>query len=396
MTQTHSTMQISAAVFVNCMMKRREVPLIGQEFDREFLQITRGKTTSRCECTRANNQKWRSIVKHSQSILRQYLPTISSGAQGLRSSKCQGREQISEKFYGDGPPCWKVGRRDRSCQTALEALKEREIALDRLRRGQKLTSEHPYRSDLRKVTKLLLSCRRDQRCMSAACPECSRAWQRLFVQDVAEWLDGRSGQIVTIVPHVSIVPGDDHFADVIKVFKKRITRILQSIGIAEAIGGLDLSYNQHIDKKFEPHWNLHIWLFIPQKLTKRHKEFLVRKFKKSNLVQRPVKVQDFNGDPRAFAYAMKPKIDRRLTRPPRDGHRQYVQPRDLKKLQMLQSFALVHKMRFAGRLFLMNVELSQLCAVLSKPICKRTETRKGDRGLRKNVNCRSPRSCFSL
>src|SRR5208337_4485996 len=101
---------------------------------------------------------------------------------------------------------------------------------------------------------VLESCRDGNRCLSAACPVCSRAFQRWFVSfaDSVVWAKGDWWV-------VSVVWRDHRFeerklaADLLfQPFRHRLHRALRAAGIRQATGGFDISMNEHQDGKFAP------------------------------------------------------------------------------------------------------------------------------------------------
>ena len=72
------------------------------------------------------------------------------------------------QWYGDGAPTWKQGKKKKAAKTSRQANRERGKLIKVLRRHGK-----GIKSTLQ-LADLLESCREDRRCLSAACPECSR------------------------------------------------------------------------------------------------------------------------------------------------------------------------------------------------------------------------------
>lgn len=87
-----------------------------------------------------------------------------------------------ERLYGDGPPQWLEGRSKRLCQTAADAAAQRRLLVKRLRRFGRLDPR------ARPVVDRLDSCAPNTRCLSGACPECARAWQRWFTAATQDFL----------------------------------------------------------------------------------------------------------------------------------------------------------------------------------------------------------------
>ena len=79
-----------------------------------------------------------------------------------------------EALYGDDPPTWP------DAPTSSDAEAARERAVKRLRR---FTTDFPTAEQLADV---LGSCKKGRRCMSGACPECGRAFQRWLAAELGK------------------------------------------------------------------------------------------------------------------------------------------------------------------------------------------------------------------
>jgi hypothetical protein len=77
-----------------------------------------------------------------------------------------------EDYYGDGAPTWP------GAPASSDAKATRERYSKRLRR---FSPQFPKANEL---SHLLSACEPHHRCMSGACPECGRAFQRWFVAAV--------------------------------------------------------------------------------------------------------------------------------------------------------------------------------------------------------------------
>jgi hypothetical protein len=90
----------------------------------------------------------------------------------------QGTE--AARWYGDGPPQWRQGRKKAPCQTAADAADAQRKAI------RHLDWHGAHLEQARTVRSVLASCKAGNRCMSGACPVCMRAFQRWFVAAVDE------------------------------------------------------------------------------------------------------------------------------------------------------------------------------------------------------------------
>jgi hypothetical protein len=102
------------------------------------------------------------------------------------------RTPAAQRFYGDGPPHWRLGRSNVPAATAAEADAERRKLVKKLRRHGK-RNRHVL-----ELANLIASCRPRARCASGACPECMRAAQRLFVAAADDLLRRSSARVLAV------------------------------------------------------------------------------------------------------------------------------------------------------------------------------------------------------
>lgn len=94
-----------------------------------------------------------------------------------------------EAYFGDGDPQWLEGRNQHPCQTAEGAETERKRLVKRLRRFGK------HDTAALAVADRIAGCAVRRRCLSGACPECARAWQRWFTEATATFLIEQTGRL---------------------------------------------------------------------------------------------------------------------------------------------------------------------------------------------------------
>jgi hypothetical protein len=113
------------------------------------------------------------------------------------------RGSHSAHLFADGEPRWTEGKKQRPCISAERAIESRKRAIKLLKRHG---ANDPRATCVRKR---LEACAPDQRCLSGACPECHRAYQRWFVAEVNGLLqsENRSFRVVSIVPQDSTPEG---------------------------------------------------------------------------------------------------------------------------------------------------------------------------------------------
>jgi hypothetical protein len=104
------------------------------------------------------------------------------------------------RWYHNGPPQWLQGRKKQPCQSADQALKARRKAIKHLKKHGSGSSA------AKRVRQALKSCDPDSRCLSGACPECMRAFQRWFVHAADEFLRSHPASRAGGFKAVSLVP----------------------------------------------------------------------------------------------------------------------------------------------------------------------------------------------
>ena len=151
-----------------------------------------------------------------------------------------------EQYYGDGAPTWP------GAPTSNDAKKARKRCIKRLRRFASQFSEAA------KLAKTLARCKRHRRCMSGACPECGRAFQRFFVSEVSKLATSTSQRelaSISIAFPKDRVSGDRLNALQTTSMKRALSEaIKEADGIAWMLGGIDISLNDDTQKKLDIGW----------------------------------------------------------------------------------------------------------------------------------------------
>jgi hypothetical protein len=97
-----------------------------------------------------------------------------------------------------------------------------------------------------------------------------------------------------------------------------IRRTKEKLGRAHGgvfIGAVDFSLNESKEKKHKPYWCSHVHGLTVTNDAKALKPALKKEFPPTDTIPRPVKVEDWDGEPAALRYPMKPKPkrDRRIS-----------------------------------------------------------------------------------
>jgi hypothetical protein len=188
--------------------------------------------------------------------------------------------------------------------------KERSELIDWLRKKYK--NKQPCQA----LAEKLDACKRNARCKSPACPECSTAAQDLVTQVTRKFLKEKA-KTATIVC-VSIVPADgitnpgqlslaQHHRNI-----RRWKEGLGRAGVTWFVGGSDWSFNEHDEDRYPRHISHHFYGFTTTPDTDDLKKRLQAQFPKTDAIPRPVKVQEWDGKKRPIRYMAKSKFFRRI------------------------------------------------------------------------------------
>jgi len=236
-----------------------------------------------------------------------------------------GMIRLRERFYGDGPPHWTVGRKDKPCETADEAAHAWRIAVKRLRNRATSNLDADRALKFEEIADAIQSCLPYQRCRHSACPLCLRALQRWFVWTaptalrIATRSSGEGLVAISIIPKLRLTVGAS-----LSHTKAQLTRVLTMLrkGLEEAgvqllCGGIDLSLNEEPTQRYSSEMRrlrvqLHLWAIGPE-TDVRQAETKIRKiFAQATHIPRPIKIDEFDGRLRGYAYALKTDFQRRI------------------------------------------------------------------------------------
>jgi hypothetical protein len=263
---------------------------------------------------------------------------------------------VSRRFFRDGPPQWPEGQARNPPKSAAEARHDRALLAKALRRDRS--------PEARALAEALEACRSARPCLSGACPACGRALQRMFVHATRNLFvhHDRDMEAINIVSAKGgIRYGRLYRHDVFEGIERRLHRALSAVGLP-AVGGFDISANEHEADAFEPHWMPHAWILAPGRRARRARKDLGDWFEATEIVPRAVFMKPFDGGRAGRAYALKPDFCRRTSLEPRaleDGSRSTFSTRK-KPIWGDQRVELALALDRAGlesRLFLQGYEL---------------------------------------
>jgi hypothetical protein len=263
-----------------------------------------------------------------------------------------------EGHYGNGPPTWD------QASTRKKALKARLRAIKRLRR---------FRTDFtdaQQLAEILEGCKPGQRCMSGACPACTRAFRRWFVSETQKLVNDAENQslhCVSVVFTKSRTGEDQLLAfDPANMRRSLSDKARETDGLTWMVGGVDLSLNDDSQKSLGIAWQPQIYAIAQATEGKGSFENLRKSHKSNQFAKRPVQVKTYDGSTKAVAYAYKPdfllriayeKVRFRFGEPKTCWETRKV---SLRPKGHVQAMLWMNKVGLVGRLLLVGVRMTRI------------------------------------
>ena len=261
------------------------------------------------------------------------------------------------QLYGVGAPAWPCA------VTSSDAKEARKRHIKRLKRFSTQIPEAP------KLAKILARCKSRHRCMSGACPECGRAFQRWFVAQVMNPASNKKPLDLIAVsiafPHHRSVGDTLDTLDTTKMKRDLTETIKDSDQVHWMAGGIDLSLNDDTQRNVPICWQAQLYGFAEVSNREQFSKFLRDTFNKTRKVKRPVQTEQCDGSSRAISYGFKTDFVRRI------GYRGQAGPPDhrrtcwktrkvsLRPMEHVRAMLWLHKVGIAGRLFLRGVRMTR-------------------------------------
>jgi hypothetical protein len=168
------------------------------------------------------------------------------------------------------------------------------------------------------VARRLGSCESDQRCLSGACPECGRLFQRWFVRRSKKFIAKHIFRPKHDLVAVSIVPWGPTvgLGQLLKVnvgnLQRRLKYTLKKADLDIALGGIDFSFNEDYEQKYLPFWSPHFYLITSTADKAILKKSLFKLFSKTKEIPRPIKISPFRNKADRRSYTLKMNFRRRI------------------------------------------------------------------------------------
>ncbi len=214
----------------------------------------------------------------------------------------------------------------------------------------------------------LESCEPNQRCLSGACPECGRLFQRWFVRRSRKFIAKHISRPEHDLVAVSIVPsspaaglGQLLTVDIVNL-QRRLKYTLKKADLDVALAGIDFSFNEDHEQKYLPFWSPHFYLIT----STEHKKMLGKKlrklFSKTDEIPHPVWIPRFHNKAYRRSYALKMRFIRRIgyweirKRKGKIGKYRNAGPDKLRAVERLELFMYLDQIGFADRVIFLSAK----------------------------------------
>jgi hypothetical protein len=232
---------------------------------------------------------------------------------------------------------------------------------ERVRRIRFLRKWAKDKAGLEAIADTLERCKRRERCCSGACPECSQLLQRWLVRRAKTFIRDKIEEnkadlvAITIIPAKPIIRLSELPAFSVRNLQRRLKHAFDRAGINVALGGIDISFNEDSNGKYRPFWCVHAYVVTSTANRDRLRRTLKQFFHRDHRVPRPVKISDFENNPRRRSYVLKAKFIRRVgvdtikTVGNEQRHCRNTSRDKLRARERIQLFQFLHKIGLAER-----------------------------------------------
>jgi hypothetical protein len=247
--------------------------------------------------------------------------------------------------------------------TSSGAKKTRKRHIKRLRR---FTAEFP---ETEQLANILARCKKRRRCMSGACPECGRAFQRWFVAQVTDLARNESSLdlIAVSIAFANHRTAEDQLPALDTTGMKRSLSetIKKADGLTWMVGGIDISLNDDTQKNGDIAWQPQFYGFADVTSREDLSKVLRDAYGPTKIAPRPVQIKECDGSTTAISYAFKTDFVRRI------AYRTIVGPLEkrrkcwhtrkvsLRPAEHVRAMLWLHQVGLGGRLVLRGVRMTR-------------------------------------
>ena len=241
---------------------------------------------------------------------------------------------------------------------------------ERLRRIRFLRKHGEADPELYLIADCLEQCEPRNRCCSGACPECSRLFQRFYVRHSKRPIhdiiarEGNELIGICIIPSSPLVRHGQlkHFS--IANLQRRIKAALDAAGIKSGISGIDFSFNEDRENKWQPFICPHIYLIAATDDREKLRRTLKKIIPKTDEVHRPIKLPLFHNTAYRRSYSLKMIFKRRIShykmRKEKPTKSRNTSTDKLRVDQRIELYKYLHKIGLAARIIFRWIETRNL------------------------------------
>jgi hypothetical protein len=185
------------------------------------------------------------------------------------------------------------------------------ISDEQLKRIRFLRKHGKTDTTLNLIADCLEHCEQNNQCCSGACPQCSRLFQRFYVRHSKRPIrdiiapEGRKLIALCIIPSSPLVRSGQLKNFSIANLQRRIKTALDTANVKSGIGGIDFSFNEDRENKWQPFICPHIYLIASTDDREKLRRTLKTIFRKTIEVNRPIKLPLFHNNAYRRSYSLK-------------------------------------------------------------------------------------------
>jgi hypothetical protein len=240
------------------------------------------------------------------------------------------------------------------------------ISKEQLKRIRFLRKHGKTDPELLLIADCLEQCELNTPCGSGACPQCSRLFQRFYVRHSRKPIrdiiaqEGKELIAICIIPSFPIVRHGQlkHFS--IGNFQRRTKAALDSANIKSGIGGIDFSFNEHRENKWQPFICPHIYFITSTNNKEALRRTLNSIFKPSAEIIRPIKLPKFSNTARRRSYSLKMIFKRRISyykmRKEKPTKSRNTSTDKLRAKERIELFKYLHQIGLAARVIFRGIK----------------------------------------
>jgi hypothetical protein len=234
------------------------------------------------------------------------------------------------------------------------------ISEEQLKRIRFLRKHGKSDSELILIADCLDQCEKGNQCCSGACPQCSRLFQRFYVRQSKKPIqniiahEGKQLIGICIIPSFPLVRFGQLKNYSIANFQRRIKTALDTANVKSGIGGIDFSFNEDRESKWQPFICPHIYVIASTDDKEKLHQALETIYPETDEVPRPKHLPLFKNNAYRRSYSLKMIFKLRISHYKMRKDNPTKKSRntsndDLRVDQRIELYRYLHQIGFAAR-----------------------------------------------